>query len=125
MLEPHAPRRRGIGIAGLDFGGFGGLMVSDEAARIRRRARRWWSQTEVRGRAEQGIGVGGQGLKRGFEAQAGGDAPRECDGQVAQALMESRFGPEAPELCLGEVGPGSVSGPAPFGSAIGWRILKC
>ena len=78
----------------------------------------------MRRRAEQAIGVGGQGLERGFEAQAGGDVPRERDGQVAQALMEGRFGPEAPELCLGEgSGPGPVSRPAPFGSAIGWRIL--
>jgi hypothetical protein len=38
--------------------------------------------------------------------------------------MESRFGSEAPELCLGGgVWAGFGIGSAPFGSAIGWRIL--
>ena len=38
-------------------------------------------------RAEQVVGVGGQGLKGTFQAQRRRDAAREGDGQVAQALV--------------------------------------
>jgi hypothetical protein len=101
MFEAHPARRRRIGIVGGD-GASCGCMTGIGGRREEQAAGA--ALVEPDGRppgAEQRVGVGGQRLQGGFEAQAGRNTAGECDREVSKALMEGRFEPEAAELSVG------------------------